>query len=60
MKPEQNGWYFADDIFKYILLDFFIIHQNHMPNWNKSALPEVMAWPKWWQDITWTIENPAH
>ena len=23
MKPEQNGWYFADDIFKYILLDFF-------------------------------------
>ena len=56
MKPGQNGRYFADDIFMYILLNvnfyeikFRIFTQNFVTEGsidNTSVLVQVMAWQK--------------
>ena len=41
MRPEQNGWHLADNIFE---KDFFISIQITYPIAKKSALFQVMAW----------------
>ena len=60
MKPEQNGWHFADSIFKCIFLNekFYILIKilwkfvPKDPTNDKSALVQTMAWH--WTGITWT------